>query len=181
VVSGGLTEHRIADLVGRGAPIDIFGVGTEMGVSGDAPWLDCAYKLVEYEGRPRLKLSPGKETLIGRKQVWRAAVGDRLSAPDVIALRDEPVAAIASQLAVDPGALQPCLTPVMRCGRMVEPLPALEAIRTHHNAERTRLPEEVMRLRSPQPWPVILSARLQREQLAAGERLRNRMEMETTS
>jgi nicotinate phosphoribosyltransferase family protein len=106
------------------------------------------------------------------------AAGASLAAPEVIALRDEPAAAIASQLGVDSGAVQPRLTPVMGRGRVVEPLPALAATRTYHQAERTRLPDAVPRLRSPQPWPVILSARLQREQEAASESRRKRMEIQ---
>lgn len=69
--SGGLDEYRIDDLMTAGAPIDAFGVGTRMGVSADAPYLDSAYKLVEYDGRPVTKLSPGKQTSPGRKQVFR--------------------------------------------------------------------------------------------------------------
>jgi nicotinate phosphoribosyltransferase len=83
LVSGDLDEHRIADLVAAGAPIDAFGVGTRMGTSEDAPSLGMVYKLAEQAGEPRLKLSPGKHTLPGRKQVWRAG------ARDVIALADE--------------------------------------------------------------------------------------------
>jgi nicotinate phosphoribosyltransferase len=74
VASGDLDEHRIAQLVGDGAPVDAFGVGTQLGTSADAPALGGVYKLVEDEGGPRLKLSPGKATLPGRKQVWRTAV-----------------------------------------------------------------------------------------------------------
>ena len=66
VASGGLDEDRVADLV-RDAPIDSFGVGTDMVLSGDAPTLDFAYKLVEYDGRPTAKFSPGKMLLPGRK------------------------------------------------------------------------------------------------------------------
>lgn len=75
--SGGLDEREIADIVARDAPIDGFGVGTGMGVSKDAPALDIAYKLVEYGGRGRLKLSPGKTILPGSKQVFRVEDGDR--------------------------------------------------------------------------------------------------------
>jgi nicotinate phosphoribosyltransferase len=63
--SGGLDEHAIADLVARRAPIDAYGVGTKVGVSADAPYLDTAYKLVAYGGRPVMKLSPGKITAPG--------------------------------------------------------------------------------------------------------------------
>ena len=71
IASGGLDETEIATLVARGAPIDAFGVGTQMGASADAPTLDMAYKLTAYAGRGRLKLSPGKRMLPGRKQVFR--------------------------------------------------------------------------------------------------------------
>ena len=70
-VSGGLDENRVSALVARGAPIDAFGVGTRMGVSDDAPALECVYKLTAYDGVGRIKLSPGKRVLPGRKQIWR--------------------------------------------------------------------------------------------------------------
>ena len=56
--SGGLDDFAVDELLRTGAPIGGFGVGTKVGVSADAPWTDCAYKLVEYRGRPTLKLSP---------------------------------------------------------------------------------------------------------------------------
>ncbi|MBM3654062.1 MAG: nicotinate phosphoribosyltransferase, partial [Alphaproteobacteria bacterium] len=71
VASGGLDETRIDDLTSRGAPIDIFGVGTDMAAASDAPTLDIAYKLTEYAGEGRMKLSAGKRSLPGRKQVFR--------------------------------------------------------------------------------------------------------------
>ena len=72
-VSGGLDEHDIAALMAaEGAPVNAVGVGTRLGVSADVPYLDTAYKLVSYEGRPAAKLSPGKETYPGAKQVFRA-------------------------------------------------------------------------------------------------------------
>src|SRR4029453_10478763 len=85
LVSGDLDEDHIAALIDAGAPIDSFGVGTQLGTSADPPYLGMVYKLVEQAGEPRLKLSPGKHTLPGRKQVWRAG------ARDVIALADDEV------------------------------------------------------------------------------------------
>src|SRR5207249_12299311 len=69
--SGGLDEADVDRLVAAGAPIDAFGVGTRVGVSADAPYLDSVYKLVEYDGRPVLKLSAEKSTEPGRKPVFR--------------------------------------------------------------------------------------------------------------
>jgi nicotinate phosphoribosyltransferase len=92
LASGDLDEDRIAALVTAGAPIDAFGVGTQLGTSADAPYLAMVYKLVEQAGEPRLKLSPGKHTLPGRKQVWRSADGD------LITLDHEPAPAGARPL-----------------------------------------------------------------------------------
>jgi nicotinate phosphoribosyltransferase len=58
--SGGLDEYDLAEFSDAGIPYDSYGVGTKMGVSADAPWSDIAYKLVEYDNRPVLKLSTGK-------------------------------------------------------------------------------------------------------------------------
>jgi nicotinate phosphoribosyltransferase len=69
--SGSLDEHVIQGIVHSKAPIDGFGVGTRMGVSDDAPYLDMVYKLTSYAGKGRMKTSTGKETLPHQKQVFR--------------------------------------------------------------------------------------------------------------
>ena len=76
--SGGLDEHEVAELVRGGAPVDAFGIGTQLGVSADAPYLDTVYKLVEYDGQPTMKLSASKVTAPGAKQVWRGPGEDLL-------------------------------------------------------------------------------------------------------
>ena len=86
LVSGDLNEWRVQEIVASGAPVDSFGVGTEMGVVADAPALPGVYKLAEYAGQGRKKRSPLKETLPGRKQVWR-----RDGFADVIGLEAERV------------------------------------------------------------------------------------------
>jgi len=102
--SGGLNEHEIDRLVSVGAPIDGFGVGTDMAVSTDAPALDIVYKLVEYEHKGRLKLSTDKAVFPGRKQVAR--VDDRGTADhDVLLRHDESMKG------------RPLLRPVMQRGR----------------------------------------------------------------
>ncbi len=102
--SGALDERRIAELAA--APIDAFGVGSRVGVPQDAPTLDSAYKLVEYDGHPVAKLSTGKATLPGRKQVWRRpGFGG-----DTIGLADEP----------GPDGAEPLLHPVMRGGERLD-------------------------------------------------------------
>ena len=83
--SGGLDELDIARLVADGAPIDAYGVGTDLVVSVDRPAIDIAYKLVEYGGRPVAKYSEGKRSYPGRKQVFRRGSPQH----DVLGLRDE--------------------------------------------------------------------------------------------
>ena len=108
LASGDLNEDKIRDLLDSDAPVDMFGVGTEMGVSYDAPALAGVYKLVEDTRGYRIKRSTGKVTLPGRKQVWRVTRDGRMI-EDVIALHDE---------AAPPGA-QPLLAGVMRGGTRV--------------------------------------------------------------
>jgi nicotinate phosphoribosyltransferase len=173
--SGGLNEYKIADLIARGAKIDAFGVGTDMGVSADAPWLDCAYKLVEYAGKPRLKLSAGKQTLIGRKQVWRIADPRGRLVEDVLGLRGESAAAIAAERDIAPERVQPCLQQVMAGGKVLGPLPSLGQIRERFLGEFVRVPEKSKALQRPAEVPVHLSGRLQREHAAAVGAVRERV------
>ena len=132
-VSGGLDEYQLHQLVDGGAPIDGFGVGTRMGVSADAPSLDSAYKLVEYDGRPMLKLSEHKATEPGRKQVFRGAKGD------VIGLRDEPL----------PDDHEPLLVPVMSHGRRTGPPRTLATARTLFRADLELIPPDAARIEDP--------------------------------
>ena len=76
IVSGGLDEHDIAALLRAGAPIDSFGIGTRLNVSADAPSLDLVYKLVRLDNRDLLKLSPGKATWVGAKQIVRRLIAE---------------------------------------------------------------------------------------------------------
>ena len=126
--SGNLDEFRLRDLVRAGAPIDGFGVGTRVNTSADAPYLDCGYKLQEYEGVPRRKRSAAKATWPGRKQVYRRFDADGRWQADVVALADEPIDGT------------PLLVPVMRAGRLAAPLPSLEESRTRLQQELARLP-----------------------------------------
>jgi nicotinate phosphoribosyltransferase len=82
--SGGLDETRIRELLDQGAPFDAFGVGSALVTSSDKAALDVAYKLVEHAGQGRAKYSPSKETLPGRKQVFRRGSPEG----DLLELRD---------------------------------------------------------------------------------------------
>ena len=89
LVTGGLDEYQLESLVRAGAPVDLFGVGTKAGVSEDAPSSDMAYKLVCFDQRPVMKLSTGKVSLPGSKQVFRMRDEDGKLSRDVIGLQDD--------------------------------------------------------------------------------------------
>ena len=158
-VSGSLDDREVRALLDRGAPIDGFGVGTGMGVSADAPFVDVVYKLTEYAGSGRLKLSPEKPILPGRKQVFREEK-DGTFVRDVIAAAQETHAG------------RPLLEWVMRDGRR---LPAgevqLDDVRAHAAEQVHALPERLRSLDPAHPpYPVVVSDRLralQRELAAA--------------
>ena len=149
VASSGFDEHILAQLIADGARIDAFGVGTRMGVSADAPYLDMVYKMVRLGGRNVRKVSPGKVTLAGEKQVFRQTNEDGCYAGDYIGTRKERL----------PGA-KPLLKPVMQAGRPVGPMPTLEAIRVQFADNFERLDERHKRLVDPEPYPVTVSKRL---------------------
>jgi nicotinate phosphoribosyltransferase len=146
--SGNLDEFALRDLAASGAPIDGFGVGTRLDVSSDAPYLDCAYKLQEYAGRPRRKRSEGKATWPGPKQVYRRFRAGCM-AGDVIALEHE----------CAPHG-EGMLRPVMRAGRRVAPPEGLDAIRDRARRSLEQLPGELRGLEGPAEYPVEISAAL---------------------
>jgi nicotinate phosphoribosyltransferase len=156
-VSGGLDERAVAELLAVGAPIAGFGMGSKMGVSADAPFLDMAYKLVELDGRPVLKLSTGKATLPGRKQVWRVRRGGE-AAYDVLALEGAT------------GDGEPLLRQVMRDGEVVWS-EDLDESRARARREREALPAGVRAL-SASAYEVRVDSALEalRERIAAARR-----------
>lgn len=147
-VSGNLDEYAVHDLVASGAPIDGFGVGTRMNTSADQPWLDCAYKLQEYDGQPRRKRSEGKATWPGRKQVYRHRDADGGLAGDLLTTVDEPADG------------EPLLVPVMRAGKRLTASPPLAAVRAQAAANLAALPPRMRQIAPAEAPPVTVSAAL---------------------
>ncbi|MHC5700014.1 nicotinate phosphoribosyltransferase [Streptomyces sp. PKU-MA01144] len=138
VASGGLDEYAVDELVRGGAPIDVYAVGTRVGTAADAPYLDAAYKLVEYAGRPVMKLSSAKATAPAPKQVFRGPGGR-----DVIGVNGEE----------PPDGGEPLLRTVMRGGRRTGPPDTLEAARARFEADLASLPDTARRIRGVRPPP----------------------------
>ncbi len=155
MVTGDLNEYKIHELVAARAPIDSFGVGTDLATSGDAPSLGVVYKLVELEHggerRYTLKLSEDKATLPGSKQIFRYADHDLLARS-----KECP--------SCPPGSApsEALLRPVILGGELVEPLPSASEARAHAAEYLSRLPAPCHSLfEVPRCWRVEISAELQ--------------------
>lgn len=148
--SGNLDEHEIARFLAAGAPVDGFGVGTKLVTSGDAPYLECAYKLEQYAGTPRRKRSTGKATWPGAKQVFRSFDGAGRLLADVIGLGDEGLSGT------------PLLVPVMREGRRHGEREGLEVIRERCRRELASLPDALRGLGAAAPFTAAVSGGVRR-------------------
>lgn len=167
VASGGLDELSLAKLTTSGAPIDAYGIGSRLVVSADAPYLDCAYKLEEYAGKPRRKRSESKSTWPGRKQIFR------FYGADGRATRDEVTLADAQESPAGSAGGERLLVPVMLAGRRVGERVPLDVPRSRLIGQLARLPEKLKSLQSAEPYEVTiapqlraLAAELDRETLA---------------
>ena len=154
VASGDLNEFRIAELVSENAPIDVFGVGTDLATSRDVPALSVVYKLVETEQDGRVeyktKFSEQKVHSPGRKQVFRFSFDGRYD-HDLIARAGENY----------PEA-EGLLRPVMRNGRRVDGRLMLDKIRSKALENLGRLPDNYHALSDAPSYPVSKSAALER-------------------
>ena len=152
LVSGGLDEYELDSLMQDGAPIDLFGVGTKAGVSADAPWSDMVYKIVCFDGRPVMKLSEGKMSLPGSKQIFRRRDEDGSLSSDIIGLQEE----------AGPVNVEPLLQEVMADGVRISPSSTATELRDSFRDEFASLASRFKNLHRPPQFPVSISPRLQR-------------------
>ena len=153
VASGGLDEFKIERLINKGACIDAFGVGTAVGTSADAPNLDIVYKLVRFNKRNIRKLSPGKQTLAGRKQVFRKLDQQGKMSADILGLHDETIE-----------DTRPLLSPVMRRGKLVHNHPGLYDIQENFKLNFNALRDRFKSINKSHQFPVHLSEKLKQVQ-----------------
>lgn len=147
--SGDLDEYRLAEIINSAAPIDGFGVGTRLDTSTDAPYLDCAYKLMEYAGQPRRKQSEGKATWPGAKQIYRRYDDTGRFAGDTVTL------------AGDRAEGEPQVIPLMRGGHRVDAQSTLHELRANAADQLKRLPEPLRTLTGAPPYPVEIAPGVQ--------------------
>lgn len=148
LVSGGINEDVLQGMMKERAPIDGFGIGVNLDASIDAPSLDCAYKLQEYRGTPKRKLSEGKQTWPGRKQIWRSYGADGRMNGDILSVEDD------TQIG------EPLIEQVMRGGKRLGSAPTLAQIRERAARDLARLPEPVRQLQPGTDYPVKVADKL---------------------
>jgi nicotinate phosphoribosyltransferase len=149
IASNDLNEERVAQLVRSGAPIDVFGIGTELATSADAPSLSAVYKLVELRRDNALhyvaKFSDEKSTLPGAKQIYR------YPDCDVIALYSECNSDFTGE---------PLLRPIITQGELLEPSPPVAKLRSKAVSAIAALPRELRSLEKTVSYTVETSPRL---------------------
>ncbi|MGO9454098.1 MAG: nicotinate phosphoribosyltransferase [Candidatus Binataceae bacterium] len=168
--SGNLDEYRITELLGDRAPIDAFGVGTALAVSDDAPAGDFTYKLIEYQGQPRMKLSAEKISTPGRKQIFRARNATGACSADLVGLMDESTVTTTREFRAPPASVTAMLETQMESGRRKLPRPTLDESRAKTIAEIQQLDARLKALRKPSDYPVRTTAAL--NAMLIGEKLR---------
>lgn len=181
-VSNQLDEFIIKSLLEQQAPIDVFGVGTNLVTGFPDGALDGVYKLAFSNGKPRIKLSenPGKITLPHRKQVFRIVDSDnnfagadavtlfQEEAPDTIYHPLDPHKSISFQNMKK----EPLLHKIMENGiRLTEPVP-LSGIAAYSKEQLNRLPGEYKRFNNPHVYKVGLSNALRNERERLAEEFR---------
>jgi nicotinate phosphoribosyltransferase len=148
VASNDLNEYKIENLRELGAPIDAYGVGTEMITAKPVAAIPGVYKLVEDDDGAKIKLSPGKKTLPGKKQIYRRVDEDGKYQKDIIAMEDEVMGG------------NPLLELAVKAGKRAREKPSLAQTREYCLAEVRKLPDWLKKARVAQQYQVEVAPKL---------------------
>ena len=151
VASSDLNEHKIKEIIDKEAPIDAFGVGTELATSRDDPTISGVYKLIEYNGKPKIKISEEKLTLPGIKQVYRIYDNDGKFKTDVLSLENEP----------PPSNSESLLFQIVKNGELMKELPKLDDIQKFYLENIKKLPDSYKKLEEAHIFELHISKKLQ--------------------
>ena len=186
VASGDLNEYKIEHLMKENAPIDIFGVGTEMVVSKDHPSLGCVYKLVELikdgEKIAKIKLSEDKATYPFKKQVFRITDKHGMLIEDIVGLEEETDYTILkngnsqhklatykcrSEFDEKNRKINRLLKPVVKNGKSCYNLPNITEIQQNTKRNISLLPDIYKQIGTKKVFSVTMSAKLEEKRLNA--------------
>ena len=151
VASSDLNEYKIKEIIEKKAPIDAFGVGTELATSRDDPTISGVYKLIEYNNIPKIKVSEEKLTYPGKKQVYRIYNKEGMFKEDILSLENEPI----------PPNSEALLIPIMKNGEIIAKIPNLDEIQEFYLENIKKLPDFYKKLEKIQVPKVKISEKLQ--------------------
>jgi len=151
VASSDLNEYKIKEIIDKNAPIDAFGVGTELATSRDDPTIAGVYKLIEYNGASRIKISEEKLTYPGKKQVYRIYHKNGNFKEDILSLENES----------PPSDSEALLIPIMKKGELTIKLPKLEDIQKFYLENIKKLPMSYKKLEELKIFELKISKKLQ--------------------
>ncbi|ASQ45950.1 nicotinate phosphoribosyltransferase [Legionella clemsonensis] len=180
IASNQLDEYVIKSLIDQGAPIDAFGVGTNLAVGHPDAALDGVYKLAFANHKPRIKLSENinKITLPNKKQVLRILDEEEaFFGADAIVIEGEKNITrmhhpfdVSRSLNLQNFKKQPLLQKVMENGKSLVATTALSNIAQYSQERFSQLPEEYKRFDNPHIYKVGLSSQLRDERNALIEK-----------
>ncbi|MFX1553066.1 MAG: nicotinate phosphoribosyltransferase [Promethearchaeota archaeon] len=151
VASSDLNEYKIKEIIDRNAPIDAFGIGTELATSSDDPTISGVYKLIEYNDIPKIKISEEKLTYPGVKQVYRIYDKDGMFKEDLLALENETA----------PPNSEALLIPVIKNGELINPYPKLDNIQNYYLENIKKLPDTYKKLKEAKIFKLKVSKKLE--------------------
>jgi nicotinate phosphoribosyltransferase len=139
VVTSDLDEYAIAALAS--APVDAYGVGTQLVTGSGAPTASMVYKLVSRSDdhgvmQPVEKRSASKTSVGGRKWALRRRSPDGVAEAEVVGIEERPT---------DDGDDRALMVDLVRDGQVLSPSD-LAAARERHLASRAELPASALRL-----------------------------------
>ncbi|MFX1477713.1 MAG: nicotinate phosphoribosyltransferase [Promethearchaeota archaeon] len=150
VASSDLNEYRIKEIIEENAPIDSFGVGTELVTSRDDPTIAGVYKLMDYNNKPKIKISENKITYPGIKRVYRSYNDEGKFNEDLLTLEHEP----------PPSNFEPLLIPYMERGNLIRNLPSIDEIQQFYFENIKKLPEKYKSLEQADVFTLKVSKKL---------------------
>ncbi len=151
IASSDLNEYKIKKMIDENAPIDAFGVGTELATSSDDPTISGVYKLVEYKNEAKIKVSEDKITFPGTKQVFRVFNKKGAFKEDILALENEPI----------PTNSEALLELIMKNGKLEAKLPKIDEIQQFYLENIKKLPRTYKKLEQIQIFTLNISPDLE--------------------
>ena len=148
-VASNLDEYKIAKMMKQGIAADSFLCSTEMITVTDEPKLEAIFKLAEIRDGKKIKqmakLTPGKLSLPGRKQVYRIYDKKGKFKKDIIGLENEKNGGV------------PLLLPIIRKGKVTYKFPTLDGIALYVKSQIQKLPENLLDVTKTNPYEVKIS------------------------